>query len=47
MNVDLRAVQTDNAHALERFFADVPDEDRTFFKEEIGRFPGAHRTLAR
>ena len=36
MKADLRPVQQDVAHALERFFADVPDEDRTFFKEEIG-----------
>jgi L-amino acid N-acyltransferase YncA len=36
MNIDVRAVQADDAEALLRFFADVPDEDRTFFKEEIG-----------
>jgi hypothetical protein len=35
MSIDLRELGPQDADALSRFFADIPDEDRTFFKEDI------------
>lgn len=35
MNPDVRELTPGDADALRRFFADVPAEDRTFFKEDV------------
>lgn len=35
MTVEIRAVQVGDAEALHRFFAAVPNDDRTFFKEDL------------
>lgn len=35
MSVDIRKMCGDDVHALRDFFAEVPPEDRTFFKEDI------------
>ncbi len=33
--VEIRAVERDDADALRRFFAHVPEGDRTFFREDV------------
>jgi ribosomal protein S18 acetylase RimI-like enzyme len=35
MSIDLRELRPQDADALRNFFTDIPDEDRTFFKEDI------------
>lgn len=52
--MEIRAVETDDGPALRRFFARIPESDRTFLKEDVGderlleewARPGAARAIA-